>query len=221
MTLEVLISCMHQEDSSLVTKTNISSNALLINQCALNKHEEYYNKENHLIRIRSTTERGLSKSRNLALHLAQGDVCILCDDDEVLDDDYASKILSAFELNPKADIICFAIKGTKKKFFKNRKTIGFLSALKISSWQIAFRREKIVSNKIFFDETVGSGVSRAGGEENIFLYSCLKHNLRIIYLPVYIGTMHAGPSQWFKGFNEQYFFERGVATRKMMGKFRS
>src|SRR5690606_6888689 len=71
------------------------------------------------------------------------------------------------------------------------------------------------------DETVGSGVSRAGGEENIFLYSCLKHNLRIIYLPVYIGTMHAGPSQWFKGFNEQYFFERGVATRKMMGKFRS
>lgn len=174
MDIEVLLSCMHQADNSIVKKTNINSDALVINQCNRESYDKYSDQRGNFIRIVSTTERGLSRSRNMAINLAQADICLICDDDEILDDQYVYKILKAFENNPKADVICFALKGLNKKYPKEIVKINFLSALKISSVQIAFRRDKIIKNKIRFDETVGSGVSNAGGEENIFLYNCLR-----------------------------------------------
>lgn len=31
--------------------------------------------------------------------------------------------------------------------------------------------------------------------------------------------MIEGESQWFHGFNEDYFYDRGLFTRKLMGRF--
>lgn len=33
MTVEVLLSCMHQQDTSLVQQSHLTGNVLLINQC--------------------------------------------------------------------------------------------------------------------------------------------------------------------------------------------
>ena len=53
----------------------------------------------------------------------------------------------------------------------------------------------------------------------MFLYDCLKKGLRLYYVPVAIGKMIEGESQWFHGFNEDYFYDRGLFTRKLMGRF--
>ena len=57
----------------------------------------------------STTERGLSNSRNMALKYAVGEICILCDNDEIFEDNYETVICKAFERLPDADIIAFSI----------------------------------------------------------------------------------------------------------------
>ena len=41
MTLQVLISCMHQTDHSIVAKSNIQSDVIVVNQCDRNLVEEY------------------------------------------------------------------------------------------------------------------------------------------------------------------------------------
>ena len=119
--LEVLISCMNQSDNAIVRKTNIRSNVLVINQCNIEKVEEYNDSYGNHVRFIHSKERGLSKSRNMGLKFAKSEICLLCDDDEIFDSNYVSKVLSSFDENPKADLVCFALKGVSKKFFKTKK----------------------------------------------------------------------------------------------------
>lgn len=222
MNIEVLISCMHQEDHSIVYRTNIQSDVVVINQTDKNQYETYYftNNKGRQCRVKfiSTVERGLSKSRNMAIKNATGDICLICDDDEILDDHYVETILETYNKHPNADIAAFTIKDTGKKYPKDEKRINYISALQLASWQISFRREKLESNNIWFDETLGSGVSKAGGEENMFIYDSLRKHLNIFYFPRNIGRMIEGNSQWFAGCTNEFFFDRGVMTKKLMGR---
>lgn len=218
MKLEVLISCMNQIDSRIIEKTNINSDTLIINQCNENRYNEF-NFKNNKIRFISCNERGLSRSRNMALTHSKGDVCLICDDDEILYDNYNTDIIQSFINLPDADIIAFKIDLLNKKYPTKTKKINYLSALKISSIQIAFKRKSITEKKIFFDESLGSGVSKAGGEENMFLYDCLKAGLKIYFIPISIGKMIFNESQWFNGYTKEYFYDRGIFTKKLMGKF--
>ncbi|MBO5298157.1 MAG: glycosyltransferase family 2 protein [Candidatus Homeothermus sp.] len=212
--LQVLISCMHQDAGELLSRTRVSGSGIVINQCDDNNN---YNLGNTL--IINTTERGLSKSRNMALRNATGDICLICDDDEILDNDYSEKIEQAYKENPSADVIAFQIQDAGKKYPNKKKRIRYIGALKLASWQLTFRRKSIIDNNIRFDETLGSGVSKAGGEENMFVYDCLKKGLKVIFVPVTIGRMIEGDSQWFHGYTPEYFYDRGIMTRKLMGSF--
>jgi glycosyltransferase involved in cell wall biosynthesis len=212
---------MHQSNLSIVTRTNIQGGVVVINQCDVDRIEEQEILSSTGKRCRvmfiSSRERGLSKSRNMAINYSTADICLVCDDDEILDDDYEEKIISAFRENQDYEVLAFQVKYGNKKYPVNAKDIGYLSALKVSSVQIAFRRNSIIDKGIQFDVTVGSGVSKAGGEENIFLYDCLRKKLRIRYVPVEIGKIIEGPSQWFHGYTREYFYDRGIMTRKLMG----
>lgn len=223
MKLEVLISCMHQDCRKLIERTNIQSDVVVINQCDDNSYQEYtfVNKKGDkcVAKFISTTERGLSKSRNMALKYASADICLICDDDEILDDDYETIISDKYLSNNRLDLAAFKIKNTGKRYPFKEKKINYLSALRLASWQITFNLSSVVSKNITFDETLGSGVSKGGGEENMFLYDCLKNKLRIRYFPLQIGEMINGQSQWFNGCTSEFFEDRGVMTQKLMGKF--
>lgn len=216
MNLEILLSCMNQHDLGIVGKSGISSDVLIINQS--HKDDYIQEKRNFLIRMISTTEKGLSRSRNMAIRRANNEICLICDDDEKFVPGYENEILKAFQILPDADVLIFQIDYKKKKRVPVVKRVNYLSALQISSVQIAFRRRKIIDNNIFFDETVGSGVSKAGGEEVLFLYECMKKKLRIFYYPSLIAQVGTQDSKWFKGYSKIYFYDRGVVTRKMMGR---
>lgn len=218
MKLEVLISCMRQDDLSIIRRSNVLTDVLVINQ---GDGEDTIEDTvgNHCFRMISTVERGLSKSRNMALRNATGDICLICDDDEILFDDYEERILKVYKEHQDADIIAFQIDDAGKGYPRHERKLNYLSSLKIASWQISFRRESVLNAKIRFDETLVSGVSKAGGEEVMFLYDCLKKGLKLYYVPVSIGRMIEGESQWFHGFDEDYFYDRGLFTRKLMGRW--
>lgn len=220
MKIEVLISCMHQKDRSIIERSNIQTDVVVVNQCDIDSREEYMflNKQGKLCHalLISTTERGLSRSRNMAIANSTADICLICDDDEILNDHYPLIILEAFK-QTHSDLIAFKIENTGKKYSKKIKKIGYLGALKLASWQLAFKRESILRQNIKFDITLGSGVSKAGGEENMFVYDCLKVDLRVMYIPRSIGKMIPIESKWFYGFTKEYFYDRGTMTRKLMG----
>ena len=114
MTLEVLVSCMHQEDGSLLERSRISGNAVVINQCNREDYQEYP-AEHGTGRMYSIRQRGLTKSRNMAIQNALADVCLLCDDDEVFVPNYEQEILSAYENLPQADVIIRVCRKTHRR----------------------------------------------------------------------------------------------------------
>lgn len=220
MRLEVLISCMYEKDASIIYRTGIQSDVLVINQCDHDGKEqfEFKNKKGEvcLARIINTKERGLSKSRNMALKYAKGDVCLLCDDDEEMEPDYVEKILQSFQQYENCGILAFAMYYPTRKYRKKPYKINIFNAAKLSSVQIAVRRKKIPS-AVRFNEQMGSGTGNGGGEENKFVVDCLRHGVKAFYVPYYIATVAQVKSQWMDGYNQHYWTNRGWSARMIYG----
>lgn len=211
----------------IAEQTGIQTDVLIINQCPKVEHSgdassdkntlEVQNSSRGNIRMLRTNTRGLSKSRNLAIQHAVGDVCLLCDDDEQLDSSYEKIILNAYEALPEADIICFRIANQPSRLKQKEQRLTKWTAMRIASWQITFRRESIINSGIRFDENMGAGTGNGGGEEVKFLRDCIGAGLKAYYVPNSIGVVAQTESTWFKGFNRDFFYKRGVTNRYMLG----
>jgi len=68
---------------------------------------------------------------------------------------------------------------------------------------------------------MGSGTGNGAGEENKFLMDCKRVGLKMMYQPSRIGKLLSTDSQWFQGFNSNYFENLGWASRRVMGNVRS
>ena len=216
MTLEVLISCMHQTDTSLIRKSRLTGDVVMINQC---EREDYLEEptENGCVRMFSTRQRGLTKSRNNAIRKATADVCLICDDDEVFVPDYEKVIAEAYEKLPDADVVIFKMVNRTPSFPDEFMQLRFPKTMKVSSWQISFRREKLLKSGVLFDELLGAGTGNGAEEELKFLTDCERAGLKIYYAPVEIASVAQAESTWFGGFNETFFENRGATTRYILG----
>lgn len=216
MTLEVLMSCMHQSDDTLVRTSRLTGDVIVVNQCGCEGYAEFPT-ENGTARLFSTTERGLTKSRNMAIRQAKADICLLCDDDEVFETSYESAILDAYRNLPQADVIVFKMTNRPPSFPDKVMRLRFPLTMKVSSWQISFRRERLLQAGIFFDELLGAGTGNGAEEELQFLLTCQKNGLRIYYVPTAIASVAQEASTWFGGFDERFFENRGATTRYILG----
>lgn len=212
---EILLSGMYQDDDSIFSKSNIKTNALMINQCDVNEIHQYEQNGKQLRTI-STTDRGLSRSRNLAIENAIGDYCLLSDDDEYFVEDLEKKVLTAYEFFPQADVIIFKMNNQPCKLGAKIKKLKKYDCLRVSSVQISFKLSSI-KDKIKFDTNLGAGTPNGAGEENKFLLDCYKEGLSIYYVPDEIGAVAQEQSTWFNGYDTKFFFNRGKTTRYVLG----
>lgn len=193
--LEVLISTMNRDSLDFLDAMFVSNDLsefliLIINQT----HEGCILKSDQPnIRIINSFEKGLSKSRNLALSKAQGKYCLLADDDVFFLPDLANKIKTGFEIFPQADVLCFMTLTTnQKKYWKYPAKPGPMPGKKIRkilSIEIAFSLEKIKSYNVWFNEYFGLGAEFPNGENYLFLSELYKKSAKIYFQPQYI-VMH-------------------------------
>lgn len=216
MTLEILLSCMHQADYSIIERSQITSDVVVINQCDSIVDVEKKHISEHVLWV-NTSERGLSRSRNMGIQFAKADICLLSDDDECFLDGYNSKIIQAFQELSTADVIAFKIANQPCKLKNQIQKLPYLKCLNISSWQIAFRRKSIIDHEIQFDPYMGAGTGNGAGEEVKFLLDCYRKKLNIYYVPIEIANVNHTQSTWFSGYNKTFFYERGLYTRYMLG----
>jgi glycosyltransferase involved in cell wall biosynthesis len=186
ISLEILISTKDRDNLDFLNNIFVNYNAhsipiLIINQTQ-NLNFSCPHSDN--INLINVNQIGLSKSRNLAIENAKADICLLADDDIVYENNFESIILNAFNLNPSADIITFKMNDFKGNSFKdypiikkhNKKSLSF-----VNSVVIAFRRNSIISNKVFFDENFGLGSTFQTADEYVFLRNALNLNLNIVF----------------------------------------
>ena len=219
MEFQVLLSAMNLKDESYLDTLNVTGNAVIVNQCDRTSRREVprtvSGKVTKVTFIESA-QRGLSKSRNMAIRNAKADICIFCDNDVEYVDGYEELILNEFKEHPEADVIVFYIKRKEKPEpnYLTKRYMGYLSVMKIFSPEIAFRRKAV--QDITFNESFGAGSGKyLMGEENIFLYDCLKRHKKILYVPIKIAELREEESTWFKGYDERFFVSRGAGYAAM------
>jgi glycosyltransferase involved in cell wall biosynthesis len=186
ISLEILISTKDRDNldflNNIFVKNNAHSSSILIINQTQNLNFSCPQSEN--VNLINVNEIGLSKSRNLAIENSKSDICLLSDDDIVYENNFDSIILNAFNINPSADIITFKMNDFKGNSFKdypviinhNKKSLSF-----VNSVVIAFRRNSIISNKVFFDENFGLGSTFQTSDEYVFLRNALNLNLNIVF----------------------------------------
>lgn len=212
--IEVLMSAMHQENFDIAYKTKIQSDLLIINQCDKDDYAEIV-VEGHLWRMISTTERGIAKSRQQAIDNANGDICLFCDDDEVLEDDYVETITKAYTELPKASAIVFNIKRINYKMKKSYYSIAKIRKAPMyrgySTQMLTIKPKHIKRQGIKMNEKFGSGSQWGGGEETLFEDDIRRAGLFMYEYPALIATIDYGDgSNWFFGYTEQYFYNLGA-----------
>lgn len=224
--VSVLISCMGQTDRSIISRCNVQTDVIVINQCDMESVETFTflnsNAQACQAVFVNTKERGLSRSRNMAMRYAKtNSICLLCDDDEVLEEGYDRKILEGYETYPDADVIAFALHWNAfgKRYSDKSYSLTFRDTLKVCSAQISFRINSIRKSNIKFDEMMGSGTGNGAGEENKFMLNCRRAGLRMYYFPNSIATINSSASIWFHGYTNEYFENVGWSSRRIYGNY--
>lgn len=206
---------MDKQDSlHYVDMLNIRTDVLIINQCGYDNEYEHSGRYGNVY-VRESRKRGLSVSRNEALDNARTDRVILCDNDVRYEDDAFERINAAFDRNPEAGILVFFIERPERHspVLKKEGPLDRLHSMKIFSPEIAVRRSII--GGLRFDTEFGSGARYSMGEENIFLFRAMELGIKTVYVPERIAHLLPQKSEWFTGYNREFFFNRGAGYEAM------
>ena len=221
--LQVLIAAMNENDFSLVEKMNIKCDCIIANQTD-NASQGVFETTSNTVTVINSTLKGLGANRNLALDNAKADIVMFADDDMVYSDDMAEGVISAFENNPKADVIIFSCTETnqsgeivKEYSFSNKRRF-FFNSLKYPAYVVAARRKKLKRKNIRFSLMFGAGSSYGFGEESVFLADCFKKGLSVYSSDFNIGTS-TKELHWFNGYDDEFFVNKGAIYSCIFGIF--
>ncbi|WP_053410027.1 glycosyltransferase family A protein [Vibrio hepatarius] len=215
--IQILMATMFKSklDDINWSSKGVVSDVILINQGDFEGVEQ-----SEQVKMVSTQERGSSKSRNLALKHADGDICIIADDDVSYLSGYEEIIRKAYEDYPDADIITFQIQTTEGNPFKGnyiteaRKHTA-LSVLKCASIEITFKNQSIREAGLNLDLEFGLGSKYRVHDEIIFLKDALDAGLRCYYVPVPI-VVHP-PESSGTDYNQDLLYSKGAAFYRLFG----
>ncbi|MFC7685276.1 glycosyltransferase [Ureibacillus sp. GCM10028918] len=224
MKLQVLLSTMSQNDTSILSKMNIQSDIIIVNQCDRN-HFDQYTYNGNSVKCLSLAERGIGISRNTALMRATADICLFADDDVSYVDNYASIIVEEFNKYLNADILLFNVCSTNPKRslynIQRRSRVRFFNCLRYGAVMMAIRTEKVRKANVYFSLLFGGGAKYSAGEDSLFLAECIRKGLKVYAIPKRIGYVSQEESTWFNGYTEKYFIDKGVFYSNLSNRWAS
>ncbi len=214
--LEVLVTTMHQSDFSKYTEMNLQTDAVLANQA-----DDNFTKENIInnskVRLVTTSTRGLSKNRNIAMENIsdEAEFIMFSDDDLVFCDGYEEIVLKEFENQPDADAIKFNLNcvSERKLSMSPIKKFEKVSRRRVTSYGVcamAVRKDVLLKKNLKFNERFGSGTENYCGEDSIFLQEMFKKRISLFVSPIYIADIDQSVSTWNEGHTQKYFTVCGM-----------
>lgn len=221
MGIQVLVAAMNQTDHSLLERLNINTDVIVGNQCDRNEIEEF---QFHGYRAKylNFAERGVGLNRNNALMRADGEICLIADDDMRYVDGYEKIVENAFISHPDADVIIFNLKekNPTRYIIKKEEKVGYLNYLRYGAARIAVKLKSIRENGIYFNQCFGGGTEHCHGEDNIFLTDCLKAGLKIYAVPVMLAELtEERESTWNAGYDDKFLRDQGALFKAISRKY--
>ncbi|MCH5274560.1 MAG: glycosyltransferase family 2 protein [Lachnospiraceae bacterium] len=219
MKVELLVSALNQDPKELAEKMHITSDAVIINQCDKDGQEEFL-RQGRRIRCFSFAERGVGRSRNHALEKAEGDICLFADEDICYCEGYEQSVLEAFSAYPQADMLLFNVQaapGRETYHTESPGRVHWYNCGRYPTYSFGLRRKVLEKSGVRFSLLFGGGAKYSNGEDSLFIRDILKKGYKIYRVPVDIGREMERPSTWFQGYNDKFFFDRGVLYAFLYG----
>ena len=188
--IEILIATMNRDSLDFLKSmfpfcsfTNFS--ILIINQT---KKDRILVSDYHNVRVINSFDKGLSKSRNLALANAVGKILVIADDDIIYQEGFMDKIVKIYNKFPKAVAINFCAIGLDGNLMKkypliSKNNLNVFDILNTSSIEMTLNKEILNTTDIRLDENFGLGAAFEMGEEAIFLFDLKRKNKQLVFEP--------------------------------------
>lgn len=221
MKLEVLVSARNQDVSQMLSQMNLPADARVCNQCERYAYEELEDAKGNRILCYHMKERGVGRSRNTLLQRAEAEIVLFSDEDIVYYEGVGEKILQEFARNPKADAILFNMDvcASRATYRSDRvRRVRIYNSGRYPTYSFAMRRSFLHNHNLSFSLLFGGGAAYSNGEDSLFLRDCLREGMKIYTSPLCIGREEERESTWFQGYNEKFFYDRGVLYRFLYGK---
>jgi glycosyltransferase involved in cell wall biosynthesis len=170
------------------------------------------------VRIINSFDKGLSRSRNLALKNAIGKIVLIADDDVVYKKDFDSAIVQAHNQYNNKAAISFCIEKPNgflyKKYLPNAKmNLSLMELFNVLSIEISLNKLILDKLGIAFDENFGLGSEFQMGEEAIFLSDIKKQNQQIAFVPSVIVSHPEVSSNDKFDFEQRYYIQGAFLSR--------
>ena len=220
--LEVLISTMNRNsleflDAMFIHNDRSEFKILIINQT---REDCILESDQFNIRVINSFEKGLSRSRNLALENAISTIVLISDDDVVYENGFHNTILKAFNEKPDACLINFKAKNFEEKPYRsypnsdlkhNSKTIKG-----VISWEIALNLNNLKKLNIKFDERFGLGSEFETAEEYLFAREVIVKNGMSYFYNAFIVS-HPNFNSGMDLGNDKIVYARAALNYKLYG----
>jgi len=215
--IQIGVSTMHLSGGVVPARMALAGHdAFIINQCGADGAHSLEG-----IPVFDSAQRGLARSRNLALEKAQGELIWLCDDDVAIGAEAESVILSAFSAHPEADAIAFNVVSDTperpQRPITAEHTLKLSNSMRYPTYRFVYRLSSLKKAGLRFDERFGSGAIYTSGEDSLFTAACLKAGLKLIAVPGEIGHVKHADSGWFEGYTDKYLHDKGALFEAIFG----
>lgn len=219
MSFQILVSAVNKDFDSLINDMRLDSDGIIINQTNKVEYQEK-NIKGHTLKCFDMNEKGVGLSRNNALMRASADIILFSDEDIKYDEGYELKVSKAFEDHPEADMLLFNMRVCEERrtyHIEKYSRVHVYNCGRYPTYSFAIRLGAVRKAGITFSLLFGGGAKYSAGEDSLFLMNCIKKGLKVYTIPQELGEEIPRPSTWFNGFNEKFFFDRGVLYHHLYG----
>ena len=172
------------------------------------------------VRVINSFEKGLSKSRNLAIQNTIKEICIIADDDIIYFPNFENDIITTFNKLQNAEIITFNHQRIGMDKPRNSSQIVYEHTKKsiwnVVSIEIAFKIDVIKAKNIYYDEYFGLGSFFETAEEFLFLKMALDSKTKTYFSPLVIVSHPLLCSGDYQG-EDKLVYARSALFCKLLG----
>lgn len=170
------------------------------------------------VRVINSLDKGLSKSRNLALKNAIGKIVLIADDDLIYKEGFDSKIIQAHNQYKNKAVVSFCIEKPNglllNKYSSIAKTdLSLVELFNVLSVEISINKSILDKTGIRFDESFGLGSTFKMGEEAVFLSDIKNKKQQITFVPSVIAVHPEISSNDRLDFLERYYIQGAFLSR--------
>ena len=168
----------------------------------------------------TTSEKGVTKSRNTVLRSTKTKYLLFADDDIAFIGKGIESAVSYLEAHPNCDLVLTQVIDAdgklRKAYPKKEEKLTRFNSAKAGTIEMIVRVDSIRSKRVNFDENFGAGAENYLGDEYIFITDLLKAGGSATFLPITIA-IHSEDSSGSRWGTEPDLRARAMVFQRVFG----